>query len=307
MVTTKFKMSRSLTAFLGSTVALVASAALTSASTPSSPNDNCHDQAYDCAVLYISETPKNNKGTDESSQNLDLAGYKLTFEDNFDKLDIAADGTPGNWYAPKHAPIGAQFVPPGPNGPFFVQDKHLIIRARKLGDTWHSGLLQTLDSKWHGFAQQYGYFEVRAKFSSNPASFPAFWLVNRDLQTIPGSPLSEIDIFEGNGGQPGMAYLHAHMTPCYLCTVRGRHWVVAKTVAMADTVESYHTYGVMIDDTWITYYIDRKEVMRIPTLDEYKTPFYILLDLGAHESRALSEQSDTMDMNVDYVRVYQKM
>jgi hypothetical protein len=59
---------------------------------------------------------------------LDLTGYHLSFDDEFDRLDIAPDGGKARWYAPVHTDFGeAHFLPPGPGGPF------KIVRSGPLG------------------------------------------------------------------------------------------------------------------------------------------------------------------------------
>src|SRR5882672_761608 len=77
---------------------------------------------------------------------LDLTGYQITFEDDFDTMDIVPDGGVGRWFGPIHSPVGsAKFLPPSENGPFFVKDGFLTIRAEKKDGKWTSGFMQSVD------------------------------------------------------------------------------------------------------------------------------------------------------------------
>src|SRR5882757_1559671 len=85
---------------------------------------------------------------EKSPPPLDLSDYKVTFEDDFNTMDIVADGGNGRWFAPVHSPVGgARFLAPGRNGPFFFRDGFLTIRAENKDGRWQSGFMQSVDSK----------------------------------------------------------------------------------------------------------------------------------------------------------------
>src|SRR4051812_2682766 len=95
---------------------------------------------------------------------ISLDGYQMTFEENFDTLDVSSWGTNGSrWIAhtPWNGDFGdAKFTDPMDGFPFTVQNGILRIEARKgPDDKWSSGLLASTNAKGQGFAQQYGYFE----------------------------------------------------------------------------------------------------------------------------------------------------
>ena len=139
---------------------------------------------------------------------LDLAGYHLTFDDEFDQMNIVADGQRGRWYAPVHSNFGqAKFLPPSQSGPFFVSNGVLTIRAHKENGQWISGLMQSVDSHGQGFAQQYGYFEMRAKFPAGAATWPGFWLLTLNGITDKTKTVGEIDVVEQYGDDPARFYM----------------------------------------------------------------------------------------------------
>lgn len=78
-----------------------------------------------------------NRDRSHAGRLLDLKGCKLTFEDNFDTLSVMREGGKGPWLAPVHSDFGAaKFLPPESDGPFFVADGVLTIRAKKMNGEW---------------------------------------------------------------------------------------------------------------------------------------------------------------------------
>src|SRR5690606_22264058 len=70
----------------------------------------------------------------EPGKQLDLSGYRLTFEENFDTLDVSAWGPGTRWIAhtPWYGDFGdAKFTDPQPGFPFTIKDGVLRIEARK--------------------------------------------------------------------------------------------------------------------------------------------------------------------------------
>ena len=80
---------------------------------------------------------------------IDLSSYTLTFDEEFDRLDVSSRGPGTRWIAhtPWNGDFGdAKFADPGPDFPFTVRDGILRIEARKHGgDGWQSGLLASVD------------------------------------------------------------------------------------------------------------------------------------------------------------------
>jgi len=87
--------------------------------------------------------------------------------------------------------------------PFSINSSILTITAQQTPATarkslydqaYTSGCITTERS----FAQQYGYFEIRARLPLGKGLWPAFWLMPQRDAWPP-----EIDIFEGSGSRPG--------------------------------------------------------------------------------------------------------
>ncbi|PNU05604.1 family 16 glycosylhydrolase [Novosphingobium guangzhouense] len=185
--------------------------------------------------------------------------------------------------------------------PFSIDDGVLTITAERAssdilqymdGHTWTSGLLT---SKFT-FAQQYGYFEIRAQMPSGNGFWPAFWLLPTDNSWPP-----ELDIFEQHGKDPNVLYMTTHGTSTPGKTME------AQDRAVLDTTQ-FHTYGVDWNGERIIYYIDGMEVARQATPAAMKKEMYMLVNLAVGGTESWSGPSDastpTGEMKIDYIRAY---
>ena len=247
---------------------------------------------------------------------LDLTGYHMSFDDEFDRPDIAPDGGRGRWYAPVHSGFGeAAFLPPGPGspyrfvriGPLGVGGTNLLISATRGTEGWRSGLIQTLDSQGRGFAQQYGYFEMRAKFPKGQATWPGFWLLTRSGLVDPSVTRGEIDVVEQYGSAPEKIHTTVHLWPASARNAGGlpKHWYKSEKIVVGDMSSDYHRYGAMLTPDWVVIYYDGREISRFPMLAQYRTPVYMLVDLAMHE-KGLAQATSPSILMIDYVRAYTK-
>jgi beta-glucanase (GH16 family) len=245
------------------------------------------------------------RGQNDVSKKLDLSNYELSFNEDFDKLDVSAWGPGTRWIAhtPWNGDFGvAQFADPVPGFPFVVENGVLRIEARRDSNgTWRSGLLASTDPKGAGFLQQYGYFEMRAKLPAGPGLWPAFWLIaNKDQDSS-----AEIDILEQYGQFPGDFESVIHVwrkvpgATNFQSTLR--HKIPAGLLS-AD----FHLYGASVDADWIIIYLDRVEIGRTPTPPEHRRPMFILLNLALGGGWPIEQTPNPSYMFVDYVRAYKK-
>lgn len=255
------------------------------------------------AVALLLSHAVNANGDDEGDTGdlLDTERMRLAFSEEFSQLDVSEWGPGTRWIA--HTPWsgdfgGARFAAPRPDFPFTLEDGVLRIEARRdeRGE-WRSGLLASVDTKGQGFAQQYGYFEMRARLPTGPGVWPAFWLVGLDRSQY----TAEIDVLEYYGDRPD-----AFSSVVHVWHRDGRHYSQGKRIDVfreADASE-FHTYGVKIDASQIRIYFDRELVWKTPTQAEHRQPMYVLLNLALVEKESKNAASDPSYMFVDYVRAY---
>jgi beta-glucanase (GH16 family) len=236
---------------------------------------------------------------------LDLSDLTQSFSEDFDSLDVSAWGPGTRWIAhtPWNGDFGAAaFADPKPGFPFTTKDGELRIEVAKGADgKWRSGLLASVDRQGKGFAQQFGYFEMRARFPAGKGLWPAFWLIGLDRSTH----TSEVDVVEHYGHMPGRYTASIHVWDRREPKKsRTTHKFVA--VPPNSLYEGFHTYGVKIDSEWTRFYFDRREVASVPTPAEHRQPMYLLIDLGLGPGWPIDETPNPSFMYVDYVRAWRK-
>jgi hypothetical protein len=237
---------------------------------------------------------------------LNLAGYHLTFDETFSRMDISAYGPGSRWIA--HTPWRGDFGNdvfgnPGPGGPFSLTSQGLAIKASKNeAGNWQAGLISSMDMDGPdqaGFAQKYGYFEMRAKLPDGPGTWPAFWLVGTD--TTHGT--AELDVFEYYGHDNSAI----HSTEHFWVNGKdeGKGWTVLKVPAGSLTA-GFNDYGILITADRTVFYLNGTAYWSTETPTEYKQPMYVLVDLAIGGGWPFNRLYSPQEMTVQYVRVYQR-
>ena len=237
---------------------------------------------------------------------LDLSGYTQTFNETFTTMDISSHGPGTRWIAhtPWNGDFGdATFGDPRLGGPFSLTPDGLRITATKGPDgRWTAGLICSMDRDGpgqHGFAQRYGYFEMKAKLPDGPGTWPAFWLVGTDKSQYS----AEIDVIEYYGQFP--QYFHAvqHI------------WVNGKDrygrgrrfdIPPGSLTKAFNTFGVLILPDHMSFYLNREEIWSTPTPDEYKQPMYVLANLALGGGWPIKDLVSPVAMDIAAISVFQK-
>jgi Ca2+-binding RTX toxin-like protein len=267
---------------------------------------NCEPVVFDWATA---EWDGSHKG-----QPLDLTGYKQTFVDNFNSVASITDGATGTgpWYAPARPDTSlAHFLSPSETPVTFSIDTPgvLTITMQKLGTSWYSGHMQTVNKVGNGFAQRYGYFEAKMAFEK-AVSWPAFWLYTPKPDEGPDQARAEIDVVEAYGDADYDGYhmtVHRHSSSGN--DSKGNYSGLSSIQNMGiwgwnDMFDSqFHRYGCMVTHDWITIYLDGKELSRFPTFPEARRPLFMRVTL-AMEDAFVSSATTPTHIWVDSVRAY---
>lgn len=233
-------------------------------------------------IAALAGCAKNNRPVDMAklkSGKLDLSGYKLSFEDNFDgkKLNKKVWKHCDEEESPRR---GGYWVKDAVS----IKDSNLCIttdyrKDGKFGEGWYTGAVETWPRGYEsedkmpktGFAQKYGYFEARCKVPEIYGAWAAFWLMpaNNFKGDEPGSGAdgSEIDIFESmymyiNDPLYQNSVTHAIHIDGYgdeLKSMGSQHYY------MENLYNEYHTYGLEWTPEEYVFYIDGKETWRTNT------------------------------------------
>ncbi|MBN8943295.1 MAG: glycoside hydrolase family 16 protein [Rhizobiales bacterium] len=240
----------------------------------------------------------------DSAEPLDLTGYTLTFAEEFDSLSVSPWGPGSRWIAhtPWNGDFGdARFVDPRPGFPFTVENGVLRIEAAKNAEgVWESGLLAANDLKGNGFAQMYGYFEMRAKLPPGKGVWPAFWLMGTERTRY----AVEIDVMEFYGHDPRIFHSVYHVWS--MDKVYPTRHVPHVMRLEYDLSADWHIFGVMVEPRWTTFYLDGQSFWRIETPPEFAQPLFPLVNLALGSGWPITETPNPSHMFVDYIRVYAK-
>ena len=252
----------------------------------------------------------------EKSSPIDLKGYDLVFEDEFDgdALDLSvwshvADGSP---------------VRAGVNTSLYtrVNDGNLYLPV-KLVDYDYNG--QNIRTWAFGDIQlqqvyTYGYFECRAIMPKAHQGLGAFWLTSPYAYVDGVAPEGgvEVDIIESQcyggsqngwyGNDPQIYEINIHYNSAANRKKLGAHGI---SVPGADMYEEFHTYGLLWTPKWYVFYVDGLPV--------YKTTFGVAGPNSEEQVRLCTElrgsnfkkldaayvDNDDTDMIVDYVKIWQ--
>jgi hypothetical protein len=246
----------------------------------------------------------------------------LIYAEEFDRpISITRSGAGADYAAAKPVHDGAEdfgdaiFADPaqGFDNVRVVDDRYLRIDVEPnppgyvdpqgWGRTHLGGMLASARPGGSGFSAQYGYFEARMLTPAAPGTWPAFWMLPSDNLIAPTTTVAEIDAVELYGHNPTGA---CHSTHDYNSR---RDDGVARCGTRFDSDRvalSWHTYGVSVLPSGITFYIDGQVVAAAPQVDGGGAPMFFLVNLalGGGWPVDLGAVQDRATLYVDYVRVY---
>ena len=241
---------------------------------------------------------------------IDLTGYQLTFDEEFNTFSASPDGTNTTWETKYwwggRNPTGTDFffLDPSVGGlgqtPYSISNGVLDIHAQPTtpalqaaGVTvpFTTGQIDTHNS----FSQEYGYFEMRAKMPSTYGTNSAFWLLPEN-----GAWPPEIDAEEVLGRYPTMAVLTNHTN------VTGTPTQVSSTSTGPDLTAGFHTYGLLWTASTITWYMDGQQVFTTPTTADEHQAMYMLatMSIGGDWAGNPNPSGFSADYQIDYIRAY---
>lgn len=241
------------------------------------------------------------------------AARKLVWSDEFDKdgqpdatkwgYDVGGNGWGNNelQYYTKKRPENVR-----------IEKGTLIIEAIKepyQDRKYTSGRLLTQNTAtW-----QYGRVEVRAKLPSGRGTWPAIWMLGKNITTAGWPRSGELDIMEHVGYDQGVVHGTAH-TEAYN-HVKGTQKEGKTTVATAST--DFHVYAIDWTDKQIDFLVDNKAYYSVTKSAlgnqveqwPFDQPFFLILNVAVGGNwggaQGVDETIWPRRMEVDYVRIYQ--
>lgn len=193
-----------------------------------------------------------------------------------------------------------------------IADNRLYINCFKgSNDKIYSGRVYAHESQgW-----LYGIFEARIKLPKGKGTWPAFWMMpcNNDFGANPWPKCGEIDIMEEVGVNP-------NYTSSSLHTEKFNHVMgtqITKERLTAGAEDGFHVYRLEWTPDYIKTYVDGKELLNFNNDGKndvgswpFNKPFYVILNLAWGGDwggmKGVDESALPVQMEVDYVRVFQK-
>ena len=242
-------------------------------------------------------------------EEVNLEGYSLVFEDNFDGSELNTD----IWeYRSSGARRGGYNAP----SQVEVRDGNLVITAEYLtdgayGEGWYAGMIK--------LKEQYtrGYFEIRCIANKGKGFWSAYWLQSDYSYTASvskgGVGGAEIDIFESaNNENPLVNDAVTHAIHC-----AGVDGVEEGFQSMSlggfygnNIYEEYNTYGLEWNEDEYIFYVNGVETRRSSFgngVCEVPEDVIISLEIPtAEELDELDKDTYVSEFIIDYVRIYQK-
>jgi beta-glucanase (GH16 family) len=244
-----------------------------------------------------------------SGPELDLTGYELVFEDEFegDALDLT------KW---THRGEGRQRGGFSADHQVRVENGNMIIKGEylengKFGPGWYAGMVKVKDD------YKFGYFEIRCICNPGGGFWSAFWLqsnysYNPEISRG-GVGGAEIDIMEAMSYNSSFLERNGIHQTIWVSGMTGdptngtglNKLAVGKFYGN-NIYEEYNTYGLKWDENEYIFYVNGVETARTSFADgTSKVPEQVIVSLCVPQE--INHSKDfTTEFIVDYVRIYQK-
>ena len=258
--------------------------------------------AYAVVSTYLYESKK--KPIVPSGKTLDLTGYELVFEDDFDGDELDLE----KWQYRANGKRRAGFNSPNQ---VTLKDGNLHIKAEykedgEYGPGWYTGMIRT-NSEYIT-----GYFEVCCKANEGGGFWSAFWLNSQGMnaQSNGGINGAEIDIFEAFNYDKKTYFFDIRDSVSLNIHVDGYgEELKSKNLGnfyVKDPYNEFHTYGLEWTTSEYIFYIDGVEAVR-SSFDKgvSKALEYAILSLEP-PSEVTAKPGFETEFIVDYVKIYQK-
>ena len=166
-----------------------------------------------------------------------------------------------------------------------VEDGYLVIEARndsavidgEKRPVSSASLITRGKAEW-----QYGRIEVKAKVPKSLGSWPAIWMLGKNINQVGWPECGEIDIMEHVGYDPEVIHTNVH-TEAYnhsIGTSKG------KATPIEQPYNDFHVYAIEWNEQKIDFFIDQKKVHTFENENKgveewpFDQPFYLILNLA---------------------------
>ncbi len=252
-------------------------------------------------ILDLPTTPR--------GQELDLTGYSLVFEDDFNGTELDTDVWEYRGSGPRRGGFNGESQVKVENGNMIMTGEYLT--DGDYGEGWYTGMIKLRERYCKG------YFEMRCIVNSDPGYWSAFWLQADSPYTASvskgGVGGAEIDIFESLSYDDIIGKDSVVQT-IHCAGVDGvQEGFQSERLGnfYGDNIyEEYNTYGLEWTNDEYIFYINGVETRRSSFgngVSEVPEDVIVSLEIPDENKLAkLNKDSYQTEFIVDYVRIYQK-
>lgn len=254
--------------------------------------------------LIIFDTPTTPRG-----EALDLTGYSLVFEDEFEGTQLNTDLWEYRGSGPRRGGFNAPSQVKVENGNMILTGEYL--ENGMYGEGWYTGMVKLKERYCKG------YFEIRCIVNSDPGFWSAFWLQADHPYEAEysqgGVGGCEIDIFESMSFDSAIG--KNSVTQTVHCAGVDGVQEGFQSNNLGDfygnnIYSEYNTYGLEWTDDEYIFYINGVETRRTSFgngVSEVLEDVIVSLEIPVGEElENLEKDNFKTEYIVDYVRIYQK-
>ncbi len=253
--------------------------------------------------LMIFDTPTTPRGPE-----LDLTGYKLVFEDEFNGTQLNTDVWEYRASGARRGGFNAESQVKVENGNMIITGDYQ--ENGTYGAGWYTGMVKLKERYCKG------YFEISCKVNDGDGFWSAFWIQADSPYTASvskgGVGGAEIDIFESIGNPTFMS--RNSVTQTIHCAgvdgvEEGFQSRILGEFKGKNIREEYNTYGLMWTEDEYIFYINGVETARSSFgngVSQVLEDVIVSLEIpDENKLAALDKDTYHTEFIVDYVRIYQ--
>jgi beta-glucanase (GH16 family) len=168
---------------------------------------------------------------------------------------------------------------------------------------WSSARITTKNKVWI----KYGTIEARIQMPAGKGTWPAFWMLGQNIDEVSWPNSGEIDITEGLGRTPFLAYATIHGPGYFGGSSIGISHLNPKKLS-----DRFHTYGINWSEDSIEWTFDGEVIFKqskdsiAPRTWVFNQPFSLILNIamgGEFGGEIGKDSKSGLQMKVDWIRV----
>lgn len=155
------------------------------------------------------------------------------------------------------------------------------------------------------FDFKYGEVHIKAKLPEGQGTWPALWMLGKNIDSVGWPFCGEADIMEHGDGQSGLVSSAVH-----LANSDGNHYFLRGDQLIENVTSDFHIYKIVWSSNKMEFFVDDKKHhdFTINNSMPFNQPFFLILNVamgGDFTNDNIDPNFISATMEIDYVRVYQ--